>query len=73
MFDYLAGERSGAGGEIQITDAIASLIGKSPVHARRLEGFHADTGNPGGMLEAAIHVAKHDPSLAGIVKRALAE
>ena len=73
VFDYLAGERSGAGGEIQITDAIASLIGKSPVHARRLEGFHADTGNPGGMLEAAIHVAKHDPSLAGIVKRALAE
>jgi len=71
VFDYLAEERSGAGGEIQITDAIASLLGNSPIHARRIEGFHADTGNPGGMLEAAIHVAKQDPELSEIVKRAL--
>ena len=73
VFNYLNEERTGAGGEIQITDAIASLIGNSPVHARRLAGFHADTGNPGGMLEAAIHVAKQDPELADVVKRALAE
>ena len=73
VFDYLAEEKSGAGGEIQITDAIASLIGNSPVHARKLSGFHADTGNPGGMLEAAIHVAKQDPELAEVVRRALAE
>jgi UTP--glucose-1-phosphate uridylyltransferase len=73
VFDYLAQEKSGAGGEIQITDAIASLIGNSPVHARKLSGFHADTGNPGGMLEAAIHVAKQDPELAEVVNRALAE
>ena len=72
VFDYLAEERPGAGGEVQITDAIASLLGKSPVHAREIEGFHADTGNPGGMLEAAIYVAKQDPALAEIVKRALA-
>lgn len=71
VFDYLAEERSGAGGEIQITDAIASLIGNSPVHARKFDGFHADTGNSGGMLEAAIHVAKQDPELAEVVKRAL--
>ena len=73
VFEYLDDERTGAGGEIQLTDAIASLIGNSPVHALRLAGFHADTGNPGGMLEAAIHVAKQDPELAEIVRRALAE
>ena len=73
VFEHLAEEQSGAGGEIQITDAIATLIGNSPVHARKLAGFHADTGNPGGMLEAAIHVAKQDPELAEVVKRALAE
>ena len=73
VFDYLSQELTGAGGEIQITDAIASLIGKSPVHARKFEGFHADTGNPGGMLEAAIYVAKQDPLLAEIVKRALTD
>jgi UTP--glucose-1-phosphate uridylyltransferase len=73
VFDYLAEERSGAGGEIQITDAIASLLGNSPIHARKISGFHADTGNPGGMLEAVIHAAKQDPELAEIVKRALAD
>ncbi|MDG0865835.1 UTP--glucose-1-phosphate uridylyltransferase [Candidatus Lucifugimonas marina] len=71
VFDYLAEEHAGAGGEIQITDAIASLLGNSPIHAREISGFHADTGNPGGMLQAAIHVAKQDPELAEIVADAL--
>ncbi len=73
VFDYLAEEHSGAGGEIQITDAIASLLGKSPIHAREISGFHADTGNPGGMLQAAIHVAKQDPELREVVKQALGD
>jgi UTP--glucose-1-phosphate uridylyltransferase len=73
VFDYLAEERSGAGGEIQITDAIAALLGNSPVHARQISGFHADTGNPEGMLEASIYVAKQDPDLAEVVRRALAD
>jgi len=71
VFDYLAEERAGAGGEVQITDAIASLLGNSPIHAREISGFHADTGNPGGMLEAAIYVARRDPTLAEFVNRAL--
>ncbi|MBN4064234.1 NTP transferase domain-containing protein [Dehalococcoides mccartyi] len=73
VFDYLAEEHAGAGGEIQITDAIASLLGNSPIHAREISGFHADTGNPGGMLQAAIYVAKQDPELANILKNALAD
>lgn len=73
VFDYLAEEHTGAGGEIQITDAIASLLGNSPIHAREIIGFHADTGNPGGMLKAAIHVAKQDPELAKLVRQALTD
>jgi len=73
VFNHLEEERSGAGGEIQITDAIAAMIGNSPVHARQIVGFHADTGNPGGMLLAAIYLAKRDPELAGIVQRVLSE
>lgn len=73
VFEYLAKECSGAGGEIQITDAIASLLGNSPIHAHKISGFHADTGNPGGMLEAAIHVAKQDPELSEVVRRTLAD
>jgi|TARA_B110000438_G_scaffold33491_2_gene33126 UTP--glucose-1-phosphate uridylyltransferase len=71
VFDYLSEEHEGVGGEVQITDAIASLLGNNPIHAREISGFHADTGNPGGMLQAAIHVAKQDPELAGIVNQAL--
>lgn len=63
VFDHLAKEKIGSGGEIQLTDAIAALIGNTPIHARLLSGFHADTGNPEGMLEAAIHIAKQDPKL----------
>lgn len=73
VFDYLSEEHEGAGGEVQITDAIASLLGNSQIHAREIRGFHADTGNPGGMLQAAIHVAKQDPELAKIVKQALSD
>lgn len=73
VFDYLSEEHEGAGGEVQITDAIASLLGNNPIHAKEISGFHADTGNPGGMLRAAIHVAKQDPELAEIVKQALVD
>ncbi|MEK9676669.1 MAG: sugar phosphate nucleotidyltransferase, partial [Chloroflexota bacterium] len=69
VFDYLVEERAGAGGEIQITDAIESLLGKSPVHARQLEGFHADTGNPQGMLDAAVYVeSRNNPTSAARLK-----
>jgi UTP-glucose-1-phosphate uridylyltransferase len=52
-------------------DAVATLIGISPIHAVTLIGFHADTGNPGGMLEAAIYLAKQDPALSDVVNKAL--
>ena len=72
VFDFLAREQTGAGGEIQLTDAIESTIGTLPVHACRFEGHHADTGNPGGMLEAALYEAGKDASLRALVKSAIA-
>ena len=71
VFDHLVTEKPGANNEIQITDAIAALIGISPVHAAILVGFHADTGNPMGMLEAAIHLAKQDPALSDAIDELL--
>ena len=73
VFEYLSKKHIGANGEIQITDAIASLLGNSPIHAREISGFHADTGNPSGMLQAAIHAAKQDPAMAEIVRTAIAD
>ncbi|MQG37652.1 MAG: UTP--glucose-1-phosphate uridylyltransferase [SAR202 cluster bacterium] len=71
VFNHLATENPGANNEIQITDAIAALIGISPVHAATLIGFHADTGNPKGMLEAAVHLAKQDPGFSNVVNELL--
>lgn len=72
VFEYLEGEHAGAGGEIQLTDAIEATIGRLPVHACSFEGHHADTGNPGGMLEAALYEAGKDPELRELVKQAVA-
>ena len=71
VFDYLSQERAGAGGEIQLTDAIEATIGKLPVHGCRFEGHHADTGNPGGMLEAALFEASSDPELKKLVMESI--
>jgi UTP--glucose-1-phosphate uridylyltransferase len=72
VFEHLAQERSGAGGEIQLTDAIQATIGAFPVHACVFQGKHADTGNPGGMLEAALFEASNDPALRKLVLDAVA-
>jgi UTP--glucose-1-phosphate uridylyltransferase len=58
VFEYLAQGRRGAGGEIQLTDAIASLIGREPVHACVVAGAHVDAGTPPGMLAGAMLQAK---------------
>ncbi len=73
VFDYLEEEHTGAGGEIQLTDAIEATIGRLPVHACRFTGHHADTGNPGGMLEAALYEAGKDEGLRELVRAAISE
>ena len=47
------GER-GAGGEVQLTDAMAKLIGNQPFHGLRYEGQRFDCGDKAGFLEAQI-------------------
>jgi UTP--glucose-1-phosphate uridylyltransferase len=63
VFERLEKLRPGAGGEIWLTDAIAAMIGESPVHARVVEGRHADAGVPAGMLKAALYEARKDPAM----------
>ncbi len=57
IFDELDVTDSGAGGEIQITDAIASLLRTQPVYAYEFPGVHFDVGTPLGLLKASIHAA----------------
>jgi UTP--glucose-1-phosphate uridylyltransferase len=71
VFDYLKEGRRGAGGEIQLTDAIASRLGTEPVHACVFEGAHVDAGIPAGMLAAAIFQAQKDPAFYRSVEQML--
>ncbi len=57
IFDLLEGTRPGAGGEIQLTDAIAALLVEHPVHAYRFRGTRFDCGTHIGLVEATIRYA----------------
>ncbi|CAM3218687.1 UTP--glucose-1-phosphate uridylyltransferase [Tsukamurella hominis] len=58
IFDALRRIDKGAGGEIQLTDAIALLISEGhPVHVVVHRGTRHDLGNPGGYLKAAVDLA----------------
>ena len=58
----------GAGGEIQLTDGMAKLIGHQPFHGLRYEGKRFDCGNKIGYLEAQIAFALKRPDLADAVR-----
>jgi len=58
VFDALRRIDPGAGGEVQLTDAIALLISEGhPVHVVVHRGSRHDLGNPGGYLKAAVDFA----------------
>ena len=58
IFDALRRIKPGAGGELQLTDAIALLIEEGePVHVVVHKGTRHDLGNPGGYLKAAVDFA----------------
>jgi UTP--glucose-1-phosphate uridylyltransferase len=54
VFDMLAQVRPGAGGEIQLTDAISALLTHEPVKAVRLPGRRFDCGSKMGYLQATV-------------------
>ena len=53
----LDAQETGAGGEIQLTDAIAKLIGKQPLYAYRFEGERYDCGSAAGFVIANLAMA----------------
>lgn len=62
VFDAIKRITPGAGGELQITDAIALLIAEGhPVHVVVHRGGRHDLGNPGGFLRAAVDFALDHP------------
>ncbi|MEU7524822.1 UTP--glucose-1-phosphate uridylyltransferase [Saccharothrix sp. NPDC042600] len=62
VFDALKRITPGAGGELQLTDAIALLINEGhPVHVVVHRGGRHDLGNPAGFLKAAVDFALEHP------------
>jgi UTP--glucose-1-phosphate uridylyltransferase len=57
VFRHLAEQRRGAGGEIQLTDAMAQMIGSLPFFGYRFEGTRFDCGDKVGFLEANLAYA----------------
>lgn len=61
IFDKLETTGRGAGGEIQLTDAIADLLADNPVYAYAFAGERYDCGNKLGYLKATVAYGLHHP------------
>jgi len=74
IFTYLEKIPPGAGGEIQLTDALAAMIrdGKE-VYALELKGVRYDTGNPEGFVKATVALALKDPELGPKIRKFLSD
>jgi UTP--glucose-1-phosphate uridylyltransferase len=68
VMHVLAAQEKGAGGEIQLTDAMAQMIGTQPFHAVTFDGARYDCGSKIGYLEANLAVALARPDMAGEVR-----
>ena len=68
----LEGQAAGAGGEIQLTDAMAKMIGEQPFHAVTFAGRRFDCGSKLGFVEATLALALEREDMAGDV-RAMAQ
>ena len=68
IFNYLSKFEKGAGGEIQLTDAIAHMIGEIPVNGYRFEGQRYDCGGRRGFIEANIAFSLQDPEIGNDVR-----
>lgn len=71
VFTELERHEKGAGDEIQLTDALARLIGHHPFHGFRFEGQRFDCGDKVGFLHANVVVALSRPDIAGPLREIL--
>ena len=63
VFDEIARLAPGAGGEIQLTDAMRVQAARGPFHGIVSDTLRYDTGNPMGWLTAVIEIALADPAI----------
>ncbi len=71
IFTYLEMAQKGAGGEIQLTDAIAGLLTKETVNIYKFQGKRYDCGSKLGYIKATIRCALEHPEIKQDVKKFL--
>jgi UTP--glucose-1-phosphate uridylyltransferase len=71
IFDHLGAHEVGAGGEIQLTDAMLKLVGRHPFHGLRFSSTRYDCGDKLGYVEAIVAAAMTRPELAEPLRAAL--
>ena len=69
IFDALENTAAGSGGEIQLTDAIAALLGRETVSAFPFAGTRYDCGSKEGFLAANVGLALKRPELRAVLQR----
>ena len=72
VFRWLDRQEKGKGGEIQLTDAMASMLEDGPFHGVRFEGRRFDCGNKIGFVEATLALALSRPEMAPAVREIIA-
>jgi len=72
IFEKLEQTQRGAGGEIQLTDAIMSLMAEQDVYAYEFEGTRYDAGTTMGWLKASVELALERPDIGGEFRQYLA-
>jgi UTP--glucose-1-phosphate uridylyltransferase len=73
VFDHIAALRPGAGGELQLTDAMMALCRTEPFHGVVFDSGRFDTGNKLDWLRATVEVALRHPELGKPFRDVLAE
>ena len=71
IFHHLQQVRPGSGGEIQLTDAIAALVGEEDVFAYEFEGRRYDCGSKLGYLQANLQYALKHPEVGASFRKYL--
>jgi UTP--glucose-1-phosphate uridylyltransferase len=69
IFEILENQERGAGGEIQLTDGMAAMLGRKPFHGLRFEGERFDCGDKAGFLEATVAFALQRDDVAPALRR----
>lgn len=65
VMSHLEAHETGAGGEIQLTDAMAKMLGNKPFHGLQFEGLRFDCGSKLGFIQANIALAMEREEFAG--------